>query len=67
LDIWVNMDHYDIKRLALLAALQTEVEAMKAANEERKQKGESLAYVEADFAYLASQINTLAYKHNEQL
>mgnify|MGYP000223141834 CR=1 FL=1 len=61
------MDHYDIKRLALLAALQAEVDGMKAENENRKQKGESMAYGDADFMYLASQITALAYKHNEQL
>jgi hypothetical protein len=61
------MDHYDIKRLALLAALQTEVEGMKATNEDRKQQNQSMIYGEVDFSHMAAQITVLAYKHNEQL
>ena len=61
------MDHYDIKRLALLTALQAEVEGMKAENEIRKQQGLSLAYGEEAFMHLSRQINELAYKHNDQL
>lgn len=61
------MNEYDIKRLALVLAVQAEIEGMKAENvicelEKRKPKYGSFA-----FNNIAEEIRELAYKHNEQL
>ena len=61
------MSKYDIKRLALVIALQAEIEGMKADNENRKQLGNSMAYVDKHFQYVANELRELANKHNEQL
>jgi hypothetical protein len=61
------MDYYDIKRLALILAIQAEIEGMKAFNKEREINGASLGYTEADFGSMADQFRDLANKHNEQL
>lgn len=61
------MNEYDVKRLALLYALQAEIEGMKAENKQRQVLGESMAYTASQFGEMAEQIRELAYKHNEQL
>ena len=61
------MDTYDVKRLALVLAVQAEIEGMKALNKEREIQGNSLGYNERDFAYMANQLRELASKHNESL
>lgn len=61
------MNEYDVKRLALVLALQAEIEGMKAFNKERELNGASLGYSEADFGSMANQLRDLAYAHNEQL
>jgi len=61
------MSEYDIKRLALIFAVQAEIEGMKAANVEREAQGYALAYGEKAFAEAAEELKVLAYKHDEQL
>lgn len=60
------MDSYDVKRLALVLAVQAEIEGMKAENIIRKQNNESPAYIE-QFSDKASELRNLAFCHNEQL
>jgi hypothetical protein len=61
------MNEYDIKRLALVLALQAEIDGMKAFNSQRRVDGSSPGYNEGDFGYMAAQLRELANKHNEQL
>ena len=61
------MSGYDVKRLAWVLAAQAEIEGMKAANKEREQRGESLAYNEGDFQYKAKRLEDLACSHDLQL
>lgn len=61
------MNHYDVKRLALILAIQAEIEGMKAFNKERELNGASLGYSEQDFNHMANQLRELAAKHDEQL
>lgn len=59
--------HYDIKRLALIYSIQAEVEGMKAENENRKQRGESMTYSDEDFNSKSQELQNLAYCPNEVL
>jgi len=61
------MDYYDVKRLALILAKQTEVEGMKAENKQRELLGHSLSYGEDSFQEKVNDLENLAYSHNEQL
>lgn len=61
------MNEYDVKRLALVLAVQAEIEGMKAENILREQNNESPAYGLKQFLELANRLNDLAYAHNEQL
>ncbi len=61
------MNEYDIKRLALVFALQAEVEGMKAENMQRNATGSSMAYDDSNFIRLAEELNILASKHNDEL
>jgi len=57
------MNEYDVRRLAMVLAVQAEIEAMKAHNAtDNFQK-----YSELEFWSRAEQLNELANKHNEQL
>ncbi len=57
------MNEYDIKRLALIYAIQAEIEAMKVHNAtDSFQK-----YPEREFWDRADQLNNLGHCHNEQL
>lgn len=51
------MNSYDVKRLALVLALQAEIEGMKADGR----------YIEQNFLDKAEELRELAYKHDEQL
>lgn len=57
------MDNYDIKRLALILAVQAEIEAMKAHNA----TDNHMKYSEKEFWDRAAKLSDLAYKHDEQL
>lgn len=61
------MENYDVKRLALVLAVQAEIEGMKAENMLREQNNESPAYGSKQFNDLAERLSNLAYCHNEQL
>ena len=58
------MNQYDVKRLALVLALQAEIEGMKADN---SQQASDQMYTIVDFYRKAEELRTLAYCHNEQL
>ena len=58
------MESCDIKRLALILAVQAEVEGMKATNAQRVFDQE---YTMEDFQKKADELRTIAYKHNDQL
>lgn len=60
------MNEYDIKRLALVLAVQAEIEGMKAENLVREQNGLSPAFIE-QFDQKAEELRMLSYKHNDQL
>lgn len=61
------MHYYDVKRLALVLAIQAEIEGMKAENTQRERMNYSLAYTDADFQAKAEELRALASLHNEQL
>jgi hypothetical protein len=61
------MDEYDIKRLALILAVQARIEGMKAENAQRVTQNHSMAYLEADFEHMAVELENLAYKPKELL
>lgn len=58
---------YNVKRLALILAVQAEIEGMKAENAQREQMNYSLAYTDSDFQDKAEELRTLANLHDEQL
>jgi hypothetical protein len=55
-------DYYDIRRLALILAVQAEIEAMKVENLLNPGK-----YTYYDFKDKAEELRSLAYAHNEQI
>lgn len=59
-------NYYNVKRLALVLAVQAEIEGMKADNLVREQNGQSPAYIE-QFEQKAEELRSLAYKCDEQL
>ncbi len=60
-------EYYNVKRLALVLAVQAEIEGMKAENIMREQNNESPAYGSSQFNDKAEELRNLAYAHNEQL
>ncbi len=61
------MNEHDVRRLALVFAIQAQIEGMKAANKERLSLGGSIAYRNADFCNKADELENLAHAHNDQL
>lgn len=61
------MNEYDVKRLALVLALQAEIEGMKTENIARINQNYAIAYDEAAFQEMAERLRNVAYCHNEQL
>jgi hypothetical protein len=61
------MTHYDVKRLALVLAVQAEIEGMKIENIIREHKEQSPAYGEEQFNSCASRLENLAYAHDDEL
>lgn len=57
----------DVKRLALVLAVQAEIEGMKAENSQRKALSQPMAYNEYDFQCKAEELRNLAYKHEDTL
>lgn len=60
------MDHYDVKRLALVLAIQAEIEGMKISDIINK-NSPGLLNNEGDYQQKAEKLRYLAYCHNEQL
>jgi hypothetical protein len=63
----IKMNNYDVKRLALILAIQAEIEGMKAENKFREINGHDLTYGDGDFEIKATELRNLAYAHDEQL
>ena len=63
----IIMTTYDVKRLALVLAIQAEIEAMKVANAERDLPSEVAAYGESHFFGKAQELKDLAAKHDHEL
>ena len=61
------MTDASVKRLALILAVQAEIEGMKAANMDRDYPAESVAYDDAAFQAKAEELRNLAYGHDEQV
>lgn len=61
------MTDYTVKRLALVLAIQAEIEGMKAENMQRAIQGYSVAWTESNFCQKADELRVLAYMHDEQL
>ena len=61
------MDNYDVKRFALVLAVQADIEGMKAKNKERQRECGDNAWGEENFDQKAEELRNLAYCHNEQL
>lgn len=60
------MDYYSTKRLALILAVQAEIEGMKAENRIRALNGLPPSHVEA-FYHKADDLKNLAYANDQQL
>ena len=60
-------DFYNVRRLALVLAIQADIEGMKAENMQRQHLEQSMAYNDVDFHVKAEELRSLAYAHNEQL
>ena len=56
---------YNVKRLALILAVQAEIEGMKSENKQRELIGHDLTYNEGHFQEKAAELKTLAYSHDE--
>ena len=61
------MNDYVVKRLALVLAINSEIEGMKVANIERMSRGQALTYCEESFFDAAEKLREIAYKHEEEL
>jgi hypothetical protein len=61
------MNNYDVKRFALVLAVQAEIEGMKALNDYRKGLGQGIAYSDEPFFEKAEELRVLASKHDDQL
>ncbi|RKS00459.1 hypothetical protein [Flavobacterium sp. 102] len=57
------MEGSEVRRLALVLAVQAEIEGMKAENLIREQNNESPAYGREQFSDMASELRNLAYGH----
>tara|TARA_R110000851_G_scaffold254895_1_gene407505 strand:+ start:779 stop:967 length:189 start_codon:yes stop_codon:yes gene_type:complete len=61
------IDHYTVKRLALVLAVQAEIEGMKSENAHRENCGNAQAYGDEDFQSKANELENLAHAHDEQV
>ena len=61
------MNSADVKRLALILAVQAEIEGMKSANIERESNGVAIAWDESMFCEKAEELRNLAHAHEDQL
>ena len=61
------MNEYDVKRLALVLAVQAEIEGVKAENQTANANGRPSVYHIGSFDQKAEELRILAYKHNDEL
>ena len=61
------MDYHDVKRLALILAVQAEIDGMKAHNDIRKANGHEPDYSLQYFFEKSYELVRLANAHNDQL
>ena len=61
------MNEYDLRRLALISAELTDVEAMKLENAARIANNDAPAYNSEHFFRISERLRIIAYKHNDQL
>jgi len=61
------MSSYDIKRLALILAIQAEIEAMKITNLGRDMPSEAASYDASHFFEKSRELEELANKHDYEL
>ena len=61
------MDDSTVKRLALVFAVQAEIDGMNTANSERDLPTEAAAYSDESFAEKAEELRVLAAKHSDEL
>ncbi len=61
------MDTYSVKRLALVLAIQSDIEGMKAENQRREHADHAQAYDEIAFDGKAEELRVLASMHDDQL
>ncbi len=62
------MDSYDVRRLALVFAIQAEIEGMKIDNKIREINGDTrYNFPIESFQEKAEELRNLSYCHNEQL
>jgi hypothetical protein len=61
------MNEATVKRLILVTALETEVQGMIAENKQRELNGESLAYDNKQFIYMADKMREIANDHDALL
>ncbi len=61
------MTEYDVKRLALVLAIQAEIEALKVDNKLREYEEGSPMWSGDHFACKAEELRVLAAKHDHQL
>lgn len=60
-------NYYNVKRLALVLAIQADIEAMKTENDLRKIQGFSPAYGESSFWDKGEELRNLAYTPDDCL
>lgn len=62
----VDMTDTGVKRLILVSALEAEMQGMIADNKQREQEGSSMAYTGKDFVNIASQMEEIAHRPDEE-
>jgi hypothetical protein len=60
-------EYYNVKRLALVLAVQAEIEGMKAENDACRVYGVPPAFGNLEFKTKSADLQNLAYAHDEQL
>jgi hypothetical protein len=61
------MNDYSVRRLALILAVQSEIEGMKSQNKIAELNNQMIIYDSDDFEAKAIELRNLAYAHDEQL
>ena len=61
------MTNQGVKRLALILAINAEIEGMKADNANRVQENWSMAFTDSDFQTKADELKEIANKTDEQV